>query len=147
MFVVTSPRKPEPSLTVKGQPNEDAVLCTNDKTYALRSVALSNSALVVTSSAFDSSSEREAVFIRDELHEILEITPTVPKLHKLGDLLRGREYDESDEPDSESKVRVIVLVLVFDGSDMTSRVQLQVIILIKTFETRYKLVIQNWIMD
>jgi len=62
-------------------------------------------------------------------------------------LLRGREYDESDEPDSESKVRVIVLVLVFDGSDMTCRVQLQVIILIKTFETRYKLVIQNWIMD
>ena len=145
MFVVTSPRKPEPSLTVKGQPDEDAVLCTNDKTYALRSVALSNSALVVTSSAFDSSSEREAVFIRDELHEILEITPTVPKLHKLGDLLRGREYDELDEPDSESKVRVIVLV--FDGSDMTSRVQLQVIILIKMFETRYKLVIQNWIMD
>jgi len=36
---------------------------------------------------------------------------------------------------------------VFDGSDMTSRVQLQVIILIKMFETRYKLVIQNWIMD
>jgi len=134
-------------LTVKGQPNEDAVLCTNDKTYALRSVALSNSVLVVTPSTFNSSSEREAVFIRDELHEILEITPTVPKLHKLSGLLRGREYDESDEPDSESKVRVIVLVLMFGGFDMTGRVQLQVIILIKMFETRSKLVIQNWIMD
>ena len=113
----------EHRLTIKGQPNEDAVLCTNDKTYALRSVALSNSVLVVTPSTLDSrvSGERQAVFIRDELHEILEITPTVPKLHKLSHLLRGREYDESDEPDSESKVRVIVFGPTFDMSDMISK--------------------------
>ncbi|KXN89658.1 putative sister chromatid cohesion protein DCC1 [Leucoagaricus sp. SymC.cos] len=92
------------ALTIKGQVNEDAVLCTNDKTYALRSVALSNSVLVVTPSAHDFSlsnvSGREAVAIRDELHEILELIPTVPRLYKLAGLLRGREYDESDESHS-----------------------------------------------
>jgi sister chromatid cohesion protein DCC1 len=97
-------------LTIKGQPNEDAVLCTNDKTYTLRSVALSNSVLVVTpppvlDSPLSIAGEREAVVIRDELHEILEVSPTVPKLHKLIGLLRGREYDESDQSDSPSKVR------------------------------------------
>ncbi|KAJ3570205.1 hypothetical protein NP233_g4564 [Leucocoprinus birnbaumii] len=89
-------------LTIKGQPNEDAVLCTDEKTYALRSVALSNSVLVVTPDSAISS-EREAVGIRDELHEILEIAPTVPKLHKLTTLLRGGEYDDSDNPNSEPK--------------------------------------------
>ncbi|KAF9446941.1 hypothetical protein P691DRAFT_803234 [Macrolepiota fuliginosa MF-IS2] len=89
------------TFTVKGQPNEDAVLCTQDKTYTLRSVALSNSVLVVTApssgSSIDNVNGGEPAVIRDELHEILELLPTVPRLHRLIGLLRGREYDESDE--------------------------------------------------
>jgi sister chromatid cohesion protein DCC1 len=88
--------------TIKGQTGEDAVLCTTDKTYSLRSVALSNSVLVVTpswggSSSINTTSGREPVVIRDELHEILELAPSVPKLHGLISLLRGKEYNESDE--------------------------------------------------
>ncbi|KAJ7129580.1 sister chromatid cohesion protein Dcc1 [Mycena epipterygia] len=75
-------------LSIKGQSGEDAVLCTNDATYTIRSVALSNSILVVTSGAADT------VVIRDQVNEILELTPAVPKLHKLSALLRGREYDD-----------------------------------------------------
>lgn len=95
--------------TIKGQANEEAVLCTNSKTYALRSVALSNSVLVVTPNTGKfpldvTTASRESVVIRDELHEILELSPAVPRLHKLIGLLRGREYDESDEGGHNEKV-------------------------------------------
>ncbi|KAG1734727.1 sister chromatid cohesion protein Dcc1 [Suillus paluster] len=83
-----------PSLFIKGHPTEDAVLCTSDKTYAVRSVVLSNTVLVVTPSRSDPDG---TVHIRDQLHEIMELTPVVPKLHKLSILLRDMEYDEGDE--------------------------------------------------
>ncbi|OJA14423.1 hypothetical protein AZE42_06433 [Rhizopogon vesiculosus] len=83
-----------PCLSIKGHPTEDAVLCTSEKTYTVRSVALSNTVLVVTPSRSDPDG---TVHIRDQLHEILELAPAVPKLHKLSVLLRDMEYDEGDE--------------------------------------------------
>ena len=85
------------SLTIKGQGNEDAVLCTSDKTYNLRSVVLSNSVLVVTRPPIGSVEDGDAIVIRDQLNEIIELVPTVPKLHKLTSLLKGLEYDEGHE--------------------------------------------------
>ncbi|KAG2078863.1 hypothetical protein BDR04DRAFT_996880 [Suillus decipiens] len=82
------------SLFIKGHPTEDAVLCTSEKTYSVRSVVLSNTVLVVTPSRSDPDG---TVHIRDQLHEILELAPVVPKLHKLSILLRDMEYDEGDE--------------------------------------------------
>ena len=57
---------------------------------------LSNSVLVVTP-----TSNPEEVAIRGQLHEILEPVPCLPKLQKLGSLLRGREYDEGHEEDED----------------------------------------------
>ncbi|KAJ6515809.1 sister chromatid cohesion protein Dcc1 [Mycena sanguinolenta] len=82
-------------LSIKGQSGEDAVLCTDDATYTVRSVVLSNTILVVTPPP-DSPG---TVVIRDQVNEILELTPAVPRLHKISALLRGREYD--DVHDSE----------------------------------------------
>ncbi len=39
----------------------------------------------------------EEVFICDELNEVIELVPSVPRLHKLNSLLRGNEYDEGHE--------------------------------------------------
>jgi sister chromatid cohesion protein DCC1 len=105
------------SLKVKGQANEDAVLCTNDKTFSMRSVVLSNSILVVTSPPDMSSSEfsNDAVVIHDQVSEIMEITPSVPKLHKLSTLLGGREYDEGHDNDSvpeNHEVRPVIHIIV-----------------------------------
>ncbi|TFK43457.1 sister chromatid cohesion protein Dcc1 [Crucibulum laeve] len=88
-----------PTFTVKGDPLEDAVLCTTDKTYSMRSVNLSNSILMVTPPVNTSSNsgENDMVVIRDQVNEIIELAPTVPKLHKLSSLLRGREYDDTGE--------------------------------------------------
>lgn len=93
-----------PSLVVKGQPGEDAVICTVDKTYSMRTVGLSNSVLVVTppQDAFASKFTDNGVVIRDQLNEIIELAPIVPKLHKLSTLLRGREYDEEHDEDASS---------------------------------------------
>ena len=88
---------------IKGAPEEDAVLCTADKTYTIRSVVLSNSVCVVTPDPNSSLAEEEEpveeVFIRDQLNEVIELVPCVPRLHKLKSLLRGREYDEGHEDD------------------------------------------------
>ncbi|KAK0453541.1 sister chromatid cohesion protein Dcc1 [Armillaria borealis] len=81
--------------TVRGQTGDDAVLCTNDTTYTMRSVVLSNSVLVVTPpNASDLDFSDDSIVIRDQVNEILELAPTVPRLHKLSAMLRGNEYDE-----------------------------------------------------
>ncbi|GLB33888.1 putative sister chromatid cohesion protein Dcc1 [Lyophyllum shimeji] len=86
---------------IKGKADENAVLCTANKTFAIRSVALSNSVLVVTPPPDTSSLDftADAVVIRDQVSEILELTPSVPKLHTTLASLRGREYDDGQEDD------------------------------------------------
>ncbi|KAI0633715.1 sister chromatid cohesion protein Dcc1 [Trametes polyzona] len=91
-----------PIFTIKGASDEDAVLCTADKTYTVRSVVLSNSVLVVTRDpkdmeVDDSGEPAEDVAIRDRVNEVIELVPSVPRLHRLNGLLRGREYDEGHE--------------------------------------------------
>jgi sister chromatid cohesion protein DCC1 len=65
----------------------------------MRSVVLSNSVLVVTPSP-DASLAKfsdDGVVIRDQVNEVIELTPSVPRLHRLATLLRGGEYDEGQE--------------------------------------------------
>ncbi|KAF9008993.1 sister chromatid cohesion protein Dcc1 [Cyathus striatus] len=87
------------TFTVKGNSSEDAVLCTKDKTYSMRSVGLSNSVLIITGSTVENKIE-----IHDQVSEIIELMPAVPKLHKLRSLLRGMEYGE-DEETQQSRTR------------------------------------------
>lgn len=98
---------PRSSLVIKGDPTEDAVLCTRDKTYSIRAVNLSNTLLVVTSppdTALDFTDD--AVVIRDQVNEVLELAPAVPRISKLTALLRGREYDETHEDEDDDEVDV-----------------------------------------
>ncbi|KZV69547.1 hypothetical protein PENSPDRAFT_652296 [Peniophora sp. CONT] len=98
------------SLTIKGSDGEDAVLCTSEKTYTIRSVVLSNAVLVLTPppapdslAGMDLDDLSPRAEIQESLHEILELTPTVPKLHRLRRMLRGMEWDEGqEEGDAES---------------------------------------------
>jgi len=92
------------SLCIKGDASEDAVLCTSDKTYSIRTVNLSNSVLVISpppDTALEFSDD--SIVIRDTVNQILELAPTVPKIAKLVGLLRGREYDESHEDDGDDE--------------------------------------------
>ncbi|KIM31341.1 hypothetical protein M408DRAFT_15130 [Serendipita vermifera MAFF 305830] len=84
-------------LEIKGREGDDAVLCTENKTYALRSVNVSNS-LHVTTGPEDSlgSGPGNSIFLNEGIHEIMEIVPTVPKLDRLRGILRGSEYGEEE---------------------------------------------------
>ena len=72
----------------------------------MRSVLLSNSFLVVTPP--DPSSldfDEDKIMIRDQVTQIIELAPTVPRLHTLASLLKGSEYDETsaeEEDDTET---------------------------------------------
>ena len=79
------------------------MLCSAEKTYGMRSIGLSNTLLVVTPVPDDCASQfaDDAVVIRDQLKEIIELTPSVPNLHKLSRVLKGRQYDEGLEEDDE----------------------------------------------
>lgn len=84
---------------IKGGPEDDAVLCTSDKTYNIRSVTLSNSVLLVSPCPHIDGSEENQVFIQDSLNELLELVPAVPKLHRMNVLLREHEWEEGHEED------------------------------------------------
>ncbi|KZT68253.1 hypothetical protein DAEQUDRAFT_712068 [Daedalea quercina L-15889] len=94
---------PRHALTIKGNPDDDAVLCTADKTYTIRSVVLSNSVIVATPGEDGSFSTDGvpigSVNVRDQLNEILELVPSIPRLHKLDALLRGKEYEGQEDDD------------------------------------------------
>ncbi|KAG6857100.1 hypothetical protein H0H87_009661 [Tephrocybe sp. NHM501043] len=93
------------SLKIKGSNGEDAVLCTANKTFSVRTVALSNSVLIVTPPPDSSSIDfaDDAVVISDQVTEILELTPAVPKLHTLSTILRGKDYDDDQDDDENSE--------------------------------------------
>lgn len=78
------------SLKIKGDPADEAVLCTNDKTYAVREVQQSNSVLLI------SLEEDNNLLIRDNVSSTLELIPTRPRLQVLDTLLRHSEYDGLD---------------------------------------------------
>lgn len=81
------------------------MLCTSDKTFSMRSVNLSNTVLVATAvpdiDVCNNAFAANAVVIRDQVKEIIELAPAVPKLHKLSSLLRDRTYDEGQEDDED----------------------------------------------
>ncbi|KAI0256129.1 sister chromatid cohesion protein Dcc1 [Lactifluus subvellereus] len=89
------------NLAIKGGPEDDAVLCTSDRTYNIRSVTLSNSVLVVSPSPDLDASEGQVV-IQDSLKELLELVPAVPRLHRLGALLREHQWEEGHEEEDEN---------------------------------------------
>lgn len=90
-------------LTIKGHSSEDAVLCTQNKTFSMRSVSLSNTVLVVTPVPDERAADfsDDAIIVRDQLNEIVELVPVVPRLHKLTALIRERQYDETQEAETQ----------------------------------------------
>lgn len=92
-------------LTIKGHSNDNAVLCTTNRTFAMRSIVLSNTVLVVTpvpDEHVDNFADN-VVVIRDQLNEIIELIPIFPRLHGLFTLIRDQQYDEGDDDDETQK--------------------------------------------
>ncbi|CAE7206119.1 unnamed protein product [Rhizoctonia solani] len=115
--IVELAKQGQANLSIRGRPDDEAVLCTQSKTYAIRSVALSNSVLIMSNGGSNSKpcdsaiellepNETNTLVISGEVSEILELVPTVPRLESVLKHLRGCEWndDESDEETYESNV-------------------------------------------
>ncbi|KAI0305572.1 sister chromatid cohesion protein Dcc1 [Multifurca ochricompacta] len=89
------------NFAIKGGPDEDAVLCTSERTYNIRSVALSNSVLVMSPSPNPNRS-KDQVVIQDSLNELLELVPTIPKLHRFKALLKEYIWEEGQEEEDDN---------------------------------------------
>jgi len=86
------------------------------------------------------------VVIRDELHEILELSPSVPKLHGLISLLRGKEYDELEEVQdhaSNPDVRVFFLMAQSGVIRLIKRISNRTTILTRMPRPTCRLVTRN----
>ncbi|KAH9056583.1 sister chromatid cohesion protein Dcc1 [Lactarius vividus] len=91
----------ELKLAIKGGVDDDAVLCTSERTYNIRSVVLSNSVLVISPPS-DADGNSDQVVIQDSLNELLELVPTVPRLHRLNTLLKEHVWEEGHEEEDEN---------------------------------------------
>ncbi|KAG9294050.1 hypothetical protein G9A89_000672, partial [Geosiphon pyriformis] len=100
------------SLFIKGSPDDQAFLCTKNKTYSIRQQHFSDSLLLLTPCANQSAekeikgSERRPkksnLGVFDILHSVAELVPCIPNFEKLVDLLMITPYKG---PDQEKRYR------------------------------------------
>ena len=67
---------------------------------------LSNSVLLVSPGPHIDESENQVV-IQDNLNELLELVPAVPRLHRMNVLLKEHEWEEGHEEDEEESFRAV----------------------------------------
>ncbi|XP_065860127.1 uncharacterized protein [Euphorbia lathyris] len=113
-------------VTLRGQPDEDAVLCTQSKTYAIKFVGTSNSSfLIPQSDHFILNSEDCQDKLHDQQHlaaHVIKVAPgnmelveVSPKLDKLKLLLSENPYQpENDQTDKKG---------LYTWDDLVNRVQ------------------------
>ncbi|KAK9051616.1 hypothetical protein SSX86_028243 [Deinandra increscens subsp. villosa] len=87
-------------VSLRGEPNEDAVLCTKSKTYAVKFVGTSNSVFLVPPSdqfaASENPSIASAIKVAPGTMELVEVAPRIDKLKTL--LLENPyKFDEDNE--------------------------------------------------
>ncbi|EPQ29537.1 uncharacterized protein PFL1_02756 [Pseudozyma flocculosa PF-1] len=107
-------------LTIKGQPNDSAVLTTATSTYALRSVSQSNS-LLVCSLAPSASSPQDATSgktmelqLQTTISDTLECQLSVPHLGRITSLLRPTRYRGRSDAQPSTGARLYRRHEIFD---------------------------------
>ncbi|KRT80975.1 hypothetical protein AMK59_5036 [Oryctes borbonicus] len=86
------------TLYIKGNDEENAVLCTNSKTYDLLETETSNSLLLVDNLQFHNNLKNipnrniSEITIKTVFHDYLEVIPSKPHLKKLKELLKNVVY-------------------------------------------------------
>ncbi|WCJ23083.1 Sister chromatid cohesion protein DCC1 [Euphorbia peplus] len=112
-------------VTLRGQPDEDAVLCTQSKTYAIKFVGTSNSAFLIPQSdhfILDSQDCQDKVHDQQHLAaHVLKVAPgnmelveVSPKLDKLKFLLSENPYNSESETDEKG---------LYTWDDLVNRIQ------------------------
>lgn len=119
-------------VTLRGQPDEDAVLCTQSKTYALKFVGTSNSVFLVPPSDHENAQNGdEKDHVQQGVASVIkvasgniELVEVAPKIDKLKELLSKNpyKYDNALEIDELEGMKANTAGL-FKWDDLTDRVQ------------------------
>lgn len=84
------------SIVIKGLPEDEAVLCTDSKTFVVRQVNTSNSIVLVNKSTQDQKS-----YVHDDVSNTIELLPCIARLGRLDELLKETSYSG---PENESSL-------------------------------------------
>lgn len=82
-------------VAIRGQPDEDAVLCTTSSTYAMKFVGTSNSVFLIPSGNSSHSSSQASIL--KVAPGTMELVQTAPKLDKLRSLLNEKPYNLEEQ--------------------------------------------------
>ncbi|KAI8140627.1 sister chromatid cohesion protein Dcc1 [Fennellomyces sp. T-0311] len=89
-------------LVIKGLPEDEAVLCTEDQTFSLREVDTSNSLLL----ARTESPNDQNLHVLDDLSYTIEAIPCLARLGRINELLQPTQYaGRAAEANLENKVQ------------------------------------------
>ncbi|CEI92736.1 hypothetical protein RMCBS344292_06989 [Rhizopus microsporus] len=112
------------SVVIKGLEEDDAVLCTESKTFAIRQINTSNSLLLVNQA-------NDKLFVKDNLSNTIELQPCLAKLGRIDELLSKTCYE------GETKEAEIVRSgSLYTLEDLTSIVQASPVELRRGLEER-----------
>ncbi|CAI0447629.1 unnamed protein product [Linum tenue] len=98
------------SITLRGEPNEDVVLCTLSKTYAVKFVGTSNSVFLIPPSRhqFTQNGQQSVASVIEISPGNMELIETAPRLDRLKTLLAQNPYSsmealQADDMEDDSK--------------------------------------------
>ncbi|CAO1623886.1 unnamed protein product [Parajaminaea phylloscopi] len=98
-----------PHLVINGRNQDEAVLCTSSKTYALREISQSNSLLLCSIDEVqqkDAESDGKAMLVvRSNTSSIFELSPAVPRLERITSLLQDSMFEGRDAEAKKSQRR------------------------------------------
>lgn len=89
------------SIVIKGLAEDEAVLCTDSKTFVVRQVNTSNSIVLID------GEEREGCHrVHDDLSSTIELLPCLARLGRLDELLKDSTFSgvENEEHTKRTKV-------------------------------------------
>ncbi|CAO1639238.1 unnamed protein product [Sympodiomycopsis kandeliae] len=111
-------------LVINGNENDEAVLSTDDATYALRQVNQSNSLLLCS---LDQDSRLD---MKVNISSTLELTRIVPRLDRLGTLLRESSYTGQEDESRKQDVKR------YTAEEVSSIIQASRVELLQGFKER-----------
>ncbi|KAL6498883.1 hypothetical protein OROHE_026483 [Orobanche hederae] len=121
----------ESRVTLRGQPDEEAVLCTSSKTYAVKFVGTSNSVFLIppsdTVSEFSDKKDDGGMVVASVIkvaQGCMELVEVAPKLDRLKFLLSQNPYGYSEQSEMDfSDARDRTKIGLYRWHDLVDRLQ------------------------
>lgn len=102
------------SIVIKGLAEDEAVLCTHDKTFMVRQVNTSNSIILI-----DRDEKEEQHRVQDNLSHTIELLPCLARTSRLDELLGKSCYSGEENEAALKASEVIDKSIFFNNVELT----------------------------